>query len=118
MPDTGQDLGLDLAELYRAGSVYLPKVADEFAAAAAATRSVSIGTDRTFVRDELFGGKRGPAYQAWEDLRADLEKFLNDTNNNLRDAGRALVLAANTYASTDDAAKKELDRLKTEWELP
>jgi hypothetical protein len=115
--DSGTTLGLDLAELYRAGAVFLPAVADEFAQAASAVGKAS-DVESAFSRDPIFAGYRGPAYQVWESLRADLDKFLHDTSDNLRDVGAALVLAANTYASTDEDARKELDRLKVEWRMP
>jgi hypothetical protein len=116
--DSGVTLGLDLAELYRAGSVFLPAVADEFASAAAAVSNVSGSAAPLFDRDPIFGGSKGPAYAEWEELRAMMGSYLHDTTENLRDVGRALVLAANNYASTDGAAKAELDRLKTEWKMP
>lgn len=115
--DSGKTLGLDLAELYRAGSVFLPAVADEIAEAAAAV-SKSGDAQSAFVRDPLFGGSQGPAYPLWENLRADLDKFLHDTADNLQDVGDALVLAAETYAATDAEAHAELHRLKGEWGLP
>jgi hypothetical protein len=116
--DRGVTLGLDLAELYRAGSVFLPAVADEFAGSAVAVSNVLASAAPLFDRDPIFGGSKGPAYAEWEELRSTIGGYLNDTTENLRDVGRALVLAANNYASTDGAAKAELDRLKTEWKMP
>jgi hypothetical protein len=115
--DKGVTLGLDLAELYRAGRVTLPNGAAEIKAAGqAVARAVS--AESCFTRPAIFGGSRGLAHAEWEELRASLDRFLSETADNMIDAGAALVLAADNYASTDADAKRELDRLKVEWRLP
>jgi hypothetical protein len=115
--DSGTTLGLDLAELYRAGRVTLPTGAAEIKAAGAAVAKAA-SADACFTRPDIFGGSKGPALAEWEELRASLDRFLNETADNMIDAGTALVLAAENYASSDAAAKAELDRLKVEWRLP
>ncbi len=115
--DKGTTLGADLAELYRAGKVTLPNGAAEFKAAGeAVARSAS--ADACFNRPAIFGGTKGPAHAEWEELRATIGRFLSETADNMYDTGTALVLAAENYASSDTAAKRELDRLKVEWRLP
>jgi hypothetical protein len=116
--DSGVTLGLDLAELYRAGKVTVPNGAVEIKAAGEAlARVASAGS--CFTRPDIFGGAKGAAYAEWEELRATLDRFLNETADNMNDAAAALVLAAETYASTDDtAARDEFKRLRGEWGLP
>ena len=115
--DQGVTLGLDLAELYRAGRVTLPAGAAEIQEAGRAVAKAA-SAESCFTRPAIFGGTKGPAHAEWEELRASLDRFLNETADNLLDAGAALVLAAQTYASTDDAARQELDRLKGQWRMP
>jgi hypothetical protein len=115
--DKGVTLGLDLAELYRAGRVTLPNGADEIKEAGqAVARAASAAS--CFTRPAIFGGTKGVAHAEWEELRSSLDRFLSETADNMLDAGAALVMAAENYASTDAAAKRELDRLKVEWRLP
>jgi hypothetical protein len=115
--DQGVTLGLDLAELYRAGMVTLPDAAAEIKEAGYAVAR-AFSAESCFTRPEIFGGAKGPAYTEWEELRAGLDRFLSETADNMIDAGDALVLAVRTYASTDADASRELDRLKGEWGLP
>jgi len=114
--DSGTTLGLDLAELYRAGKVTLPTAAVEIKAAGEAVARSS--ADSCFTRPAIFGGAKGPAHAEWEELRASIDRFLTESADNLSDAGVALVRAAENYASTDAEAKKELDRLRVDWRLP
>jgi hypothetical protein len=112
--DTGITLGLDLFELYRAGKQSLPSVAAEFTVAAGSLTSAGGSADPLFTRPAIFGGNKGPAHAEWMELKGSVERFLAQTSDNLLDTGTALVLAANTYAASDEIARQELDRLKHE----
>jgi uncharacterized protein YukE len=115
--DQGVTLGLDLAELYRAGRLTLPNGAAEIREAGAAVAR-AISAESCFTRPAIFGGSKGLAHAEWEELRASLDRFLTETADNMVDAGQALITAAENYASTDEAAAGELNRLKGEWGLP
>jgi hypothetical protein len=112
--DSGVTLGLDLFELYRAGRQSLPPVSGEFFTAGASVAAAGAKADPLFSRHEIFGGAKGPAYAEWTELKNTIERFLKETSDNVEDVASALVLAANTYASTDHVASQELDRLKRE----
>jgi hypothetical protein len=109
--DRGTELGLDLWELYRAGSQSLPAVAREFYTASRHVRTAGEWVEQAFTRPSMFGGTFGPARTDWMDLMGMIKKFLEDTADNLDATGEALVLAAQTYAETDRAAGRELIRL-------
>lgn len=115
MPDSGADLGFDLFELYRAGKQNLPNVAAEYGAAASSVKAAGSQAADAFSRPEQFGGARGPAYAEWSELQKIIEKLLYETEDNMIDTGQALILAANTLAATDQAAKDNLDKLKSEY---
>lgn len=111
---TGYDLGVDLYELWRAGSVVLPDVATQFTDAAALLDPQ--GARGAFHRTGGLGAGGGAygAFTSWHSLAATLDGFLNETATNLRDTGRALVMIADDYAATDAEAQRELDRRRSE----
>lgn len=109
----GYSLGVDLYELWRAGKVSLRDVAKQVEAATG-----PLGTARSdggWFRscDVGVGGVYG-AGEAFGQLADTLNGFLIQTRDNLYSTGDALVLAANGYAETDDAARQEFERRKSE----
>lgn len=112
MPDRGEDLGVDLYELWRAGQDNLPTVSREYAVATAYVADASDGLAAALWRPTRFhrGGAHGPAYAPWVELRDELQRILADTAVNLELVGDALCLAATRYARTDAAAAEELKR--------
>src|SRR5687767_12585232 len=109
--DKGTELGLELWELYRAGRQSLPSVAMEFYVACNHVRHAGDSAEGAFARPPMFGGANGPALAEWMELMSTIGRFLEDTADNLDATGTALVLAAETYAETDRAASRELQRL-------
>ncbi|MBV1851621.1 hypothetical protein [Catellatospora tritici] len=118
MPDHGRDLGADLFRLYTMAKTNLPDVAVEYADAAAFVSDTDVGLSAAFTRPAQFGGPQGPAYRSWTELRDTVHRFLSDTDENLDETAQALLLAADTYAGTDYAAKVEFERLKRESRVP
>ncbi|MDI1461987.1 hypothetical protein QEZ54_13515 [Catellatospora sp. KI3] len=116
MPDHGRDLGADLFRLYTMAKTNLPDVAAEYGAAAGFVGGADAAA--AFTRPAQFGGAQGPAYQPWLELRDTLRSFLADTDENLDETARALLLATDAYAGTDYAAKVEFERLKRESRVP
>jgi len=112
--DRGVTLGLDLWELYRAGKQSLPAVATEYYDAGFRVGRAGSFAEEAFTRPAMFGGTQGPACGEWMELMSTIMKFLGDTGEALDDTGAALVMAANTYAETDRAAGRELQRLITD----
>lgn len=115
MPHTGEELGVDAADLYNAGRYKVSALADQFDAAC--TKLFSAGAaDGLFARDPRLGGSLGPAKAAWDTLRDDIVGLLKETTTNMADTGTALTMAAEEYAATDAASaatyreiKKRLD---------
>jgi hypothetical protein len=120
MPDKGEDLGVDLYQLWRAGRDNLPSVAVEYAAANDHVANTDKGLSTTFLRPTQFGGgSYGPVYASWKALRDEFQTILGDTSKNLELVGESLCLAANEYAKADGAAADELRRLKkTDGDFP
>lgn len=112
MPDTGMELGVDCYELWDAGHNLYPGIAAEFDNSA--SEFSASGSYFAFTRDSSIGTGYSGAYDQWVDAANVLDQVLAETGRNLRDTGEALVLAANTYASTDAAAQAEYDRRKRE----
>ena len=109
MPHSGETLGADLANLYDAGRYQLPVLAKQFGAA----KEMLIGThvsNSMFARDPQLGGRVGPARAAWDLLRDEVVGLLATTEDNLLSTAEALMMAAEEYASTDEAAMARFRR--------
>ncbi|MEI5673665.1 MULTISPECIES: hypothetical protein [Nocardioides] len=112
MADTGTELGVDCYELWNAGNSLYPTMAAEFDSAAESIDSTSV--EWAFNRDASIGlGANGP-FAIWSACANMLDDRLAETGRNLRDTGTALVLAANTYAASDEAARAEFEKRKAE----
>ena len=110
MADTGAELGVDCYELWNAGTTLYPDMAAEFDSAA---DSISTSEARwAFTRDSSIGLGSTGAFSIWSASAGMLDQHLAETARNLRDTGTALVLAADTYAATDEAARAEFDKRK------
>lgn len=112
MADNGTDLGVDCYELWHAGHTLYPQMAAEFDGAASSIGSTD--PEWAFIRDDSIGLGSTGAYSVWSACATMLEDRIAETARNLRDTGAALVLAADTYAATDEAAKAEYDKRKRE----
>jgi hypothetical protein len=112
VPKHGEDLGVDLYELWVAGQTQLPQVGEQFADAAqwlARTESQDGGFWRPA---EFGGGGYGPAQASFAHLRDSMTAIFRDSQDNLELAGRALMMAAEEYASTDHTAADTFHRLQ------
>lgn len=95
----GSELGVELSELYHAGTYLLPEVADEYRGAKVSTPySPSAATSR----GSALGDDPGAAL---DKFAQQILKALGTTEKRLTDVGAALVLCANEYAATDEAAR-------------
>jgi hypothetical protein len=114
MPDVGKNLGVDIYELWLAGTARLPAVAalyDE------ARRNVATTDDNALTAltiPSALLGNHGEVLGPWTTLRNELLQILSDTATNLTLVGDALVMAAKAYADTDHRAEHEFDRLMRE----
>lgn len=104
MPHTGEELGVDAAELYNAGRFKVSALADEFDAAG--TKLFGAGAAAgLFARDPRLGGSLGPVKAVWDVLRDDIVGLLKETTTNMADTGEALVMSAEEYVRTDEVAR-------------
>lgn len=102
MPDHGDQLGVDLNELYVVAH-YLTKVADDYTRA---TTLVSSCTPPTV------SAPWTNIVPEWPLLQFEVSDILRDTATNLTDTATALNNNADNYASTDQCAAAEFDKLK------
>ena len=107
----GREFGADLYKLYRAGRKTLPTVARQFAITNGHVADTDRGLAIAFTRPSQFGGEKGPAYEAWTELRDAYQTILAETAKNLELVGEALCLTATEYAGADDAASERLHEL-------
>jgi len=101
---SGEDLGIELGRVYKAGYTLLPEVANEVRTAWVNTPvSVSSST----ARGSGLGSDPGPALDSMLD---ELNQATKETEEVLRDVGAALVWCCLNYDRMDQAAQTEFDR--------
>lgn len=111
MPHVGEDLGVDLHNLYVAGTRFLPGIAEQIGQARSVL-STSDHFDAAFHRSPSIGGTwTGPAQVALAGWREVMEKVLRDSEDNMHTAGQALVLTANEYHQSDTAAHDKFNSM-------
>lgn len=111
MPHAGEELGADLVDLYDAGRYKMKAVAEQFRTAGG-TLFRTDGQTAVFARHPALGGSSGPAREPWEALRDAVVDVVFTTAANMDDTGLALMMAADEYAKTDDAARRKYEALK------
>jgi hypothetical protein len=112
--ESGKELGADLYEILVVGKSDLPTVTAEYGTIVGKVDSAGAAAPGAFKRPSFFGADR--VQDSWLDLRDALDNFLSESQDNLDDTGRALVMAVSNYASTDREASSELDRLRRDHE--
>jgi hypothetical protein len=107
----GRELGADLYRIWLVGSRHLPEVGDALAQTAGSVLRTDL-SDGAFRRPGELGGGLGSAHQAIADVRGQLLQMLGETSLSMHLTGDALVMAANTYAATDDEARAEFEEIR------
>ncbi|ADD41463.1 hypothetical protein [Stackebrandtia nassauensis] len=123
MPDP---VAAELYDLWKAGAVSLPMVAEVYATAAGGTHATGEGDkdeqafDRTSnagvfdpaeqMKDTMF--PLGTVYPIWTELRDTLNTVLAKSATNLYDTGEALVTVSENFAEKDAGAAADLDELR------
>jgi hypothetical protein len=108
---TGEELGADCLDLWEAGYYELKPLAAIFRDAAGKLDLADGGLSNMY-RDAKLGGPYGPVRDTWSDFRDDVFAILRETAENLDLTGDALMLAANEYMSSDQAAKDKFAQLQ------
>lgn len=102
----GEGLGVEVGRVWRAGKHDLPDVGREL-------NSARAGVDRSLsdllARTGCAGTAVGPKF---EELRGQIRRALQDSEEAIRDCGTALVWAAEDYQLTDQAARDAYEREK------
>lgn len=123
MPDP---VAAELYDLWKAGAISLPLVAEVYAAAAGGAHDTGEdGKDETaFDRSshsdafDVFGRARetmfprGKVYPIWTELRDTLNTVLAKSAENLYDTGEALVTVSEQFAAEDADAAADLEELQ------
>lgn len=111
MARTGDELGVELYDLWFAGARRLPALAGEFQSAATQVGGTFSG-ESAYWRPAELSGPYGVARDAWASFRDDVCEILSATADNLDRTGEALTLAAREYAKTDAVAAARLEQLQ------
>jgi hypothetical protein len=116
MPLEGEYLGVELADLWHAGKIGMPRIAEAYVEAnrtLAATSNNEGAFSRGYGGESYTGGaSSGKVMGPWTQHRNTIQTILGNTANNVMEAGTVLVHIADAYASTDGAAAT---RLQQEW---
>jgi hypothetical protein len=102
---TGDELGVELGDLYRCGVVSMPDLAEHFGDAARGIPGSSL--EWSFRRATDVGLVDSGPYWTWRMLADLLVKLTSSTEQSLRDCAENMVRAAKDYAAVDEAAAQE-----------
>jgi hypothetical protein len=108
----GNELGVELADLYKCGEMKMPNLADHFRNAANGIPGDQLAWP--FQRATDVGLMESGPYLAWRQLADLLVEMLRSTEDSIRDTADNMVRAAKDYAATDDAAATEYEKKKRE----
>jgi hypothetical protein len=117
MPLEGEMLGVELADLWHAGKIGMPRIAEAYVEAnrtLAGTANHEGAFSRSYGGPSYSGGaSSGKVMGPWTQQRNTIQTILGNTANNVMEAGAVLVHIADSYAQTDGAAATRLQR---EWD--
>ncbi|MEN3304436.1 MAG: hypothetical protein V7603_638 [Micromonosporaceae bacterium] len=115
MPPTGSILAADLSVLLAVGRIDLPQMAYVYTRLNRDVAGTAAGDVDAFgggYAPKGMGGTGGQVYQAWSQLRNELQDALGHTAQGIREAGDAIVSIVHTYADSDTSAR---DSLRDAW---
>lgn len=100
-------VSLTLAEMWLAGSSYLPRAGDHYAALSREAGGIddsghTFGRYGTIPGTPVSGVFPGPVFPAWEKVRDHLQELLAQSATNLYDAGDLVIRVAELFASEDE----------------
>jgi hypothetical protein len=112
VPHSGDDLGVDLYNLWVSGSKHLPAIADQFRMARDEMNK-SDSYDEAFRRSPSIGGdSTGPAHEGWLVFREAVVRVLQDSESNMIEAADGLRITAEQYATADALAGRKFADMK------
>jgi hypothetical protein len=98
----------NLTELWQAGAVKLPQVAVQYTELARDLHKTGLSQEAAFRRS--IGGL-GKLYYEWTRLRNLIQdEIAVRSHENLAMAGEALVMIANSYATTDHLSREQMEK--------
>lgn len=105
---SGRALGANLFALYRAGRNELPELAAVYAELVRMIQPVGWTVKAEFNRPGL---GMDPVHQRLLDLREEVHDILRENCRRMLEVGQALVITADAYAATDQAAAQEFGKM-------
>lgn len=108
-----ETLGAELHGLYRAGSVTIPIIANQFVAANGKVEQTQSKAEKAFTQ---INGDVSQVYESWADLRNKLQTYTGKSGEHMHNIGLALIEVMNNYKDQDAAAAAEMDSLIKEGE--
>lgn len=111
----GELLGVELNDLWHAGKIGMPRIAEAYVEAnrtLASTSNHEGAFSRGYGGEYGGGSSSGKVMGPWTQHRNTIQTVLGNTANNVVEAGTVLVHIADSYASNDGAAAT---RLQQEW---
>ena len=106
----GEELGVQITELWKCAAIELPAIAAKEADAG----NVLVGSqDDSGVFGMAHGGFT-QIYPAWNRLRDETLKILRTSVDNIYASADALVGIAEAYAASDETAKRNFDRRRAD----
>ncbi|MBX6354729.1 MAG: hypothetical protein IRZ05_02610 [Micromonosporaceae bacterium] len=114
MPDAGRDLGVDKYELWLAGKEKLPAVVALYDEARRRIESTGDNAVTALTMPSVLLGNHGEVLGSWTALRDELLTMLSNTATSLAMVADVLVMAADAYDRSDQAAAREFNQLRME----
>ncbi|MEU4426102.1 hypothetical protein AB0F81_36240 [Actinoplanes sp. NPDC024001] len=111
MGATGEELGVDCLELWKAGTYQLQPLGEHLRLTVRHLVTAESGLSALW-RDSKLGGPYGPLLDAWTSLADETIRILQETGESLEATGQILVLASSEYQETDDVARRKFEELK------
>ena len=108
LSEESEELASELHDLYRAGAVSIPLIANQLVDA---NGKINQSQDKSAKAFTQISGDVSQVYDSWADVRDKIQTYVGKSAENMHDIGEALIEIMNDYKESDCAAAKELDRL-------
>lgn len=106
--EESEQLAAELHALYRAGSVSIPLIANQFVDANGKVNQTRSKSKAAFTQ---ISGDVSQVHDLWAETRDKLQTYMGKSGEHMHNIGGALIETMNNYKDQDAAAATELDRL-------
>lgn len=116
MANDSKDFAAEVADLWSAGRVTFPKLANVYSQANGDISNTSSSENSAFKPFSYGGDSYTPSRvkPSWLELRNTIQGLFAQSSLNVAATGRALVQAANEYKYTDGNSASELEKVQTQ----